>query len=132
MNLSVPRVARRLRSRATRCKKKHRAHGEKLPKVGKILNAVFPEGLQIKGEHKFSEIVILVRIFDKVLRGTNLRFKNGRQGVKNERVQDTLDDLGVLSFTWAELIENNAKKPSKRISLRKLKELKRHRSENKR
>ncbi len=132
MNLSVPRVARRLRSRATRCKKKHRAHGEKLPKVGKILNAVFPEGLQIKGEHKFSEIVILVRILDKVLRGTNLRFKNGRQRVKNERVQDTLEDLGVLSFTWAELIENNAKKPSKRISLRKLKELKRHRSENKR
>ncbi len=132
MNLSVPRVARRLRSRATRCKKKHRAQGEKLPKVVKILIAVCPEGLQIKGEHKFSEIVILVRILDKVLRGTNLRFKNGRQRVKNERVQDTLDDLGVLSFTWAELIENNAKKPSKRISLRKLKELKRHRIENKR
>lgn len=126
MNLTIPRVAQRLRSRATLFKKKNRARGEEHLKVGKILNAMLPEGLQIKGEHKFSEIVILVRMLDKVLRGTNLRFKNSRQRVKDERVQDTLDDLGVYSFMWADLIENNAKKPSKRKSLRKLKELHRH------
>ncbi len=126
MNLTIPRVTQRLRSTATRFKKKNRAHGEEYLKIGKILNAMFPEGLQIKGEHKFSEIVMLVSMLDKVLRGTNLRFKNSRQRVKDERVQGTLDDLGVLSFMWAELIENNKKNPSKKKSLRKLKELYRH------
>lgn len=126
MNLTILRVARRLRSRATLFKKTNRAHGEEHLKVGKILNAMFPEGLQIKGEHKLSEIVMLVSMLNKVLRGTHLRFKNSRQRVKDERVQGTLDDLGVLSFMWAELIENNAKKPSKRKSRRKLKELYRH------
>jgi hypothetical protein len=126
MNLTTRRVARRLRSRATLFKKTNQAHGEEHLKVGKILNAMFPEGLQIKGEQKFSETVMLVSMLDKVLRGTNLRFKNSRQRIKDERVQDTLDDLGILSFMWAELIKNNAKKPSKRKSQRKLKELHRH------
>ncbi len=126
MNLTIPRVAQKLRSRATLFKKTNRACGEEHLKVGKILNAMFPEGVQIKGEHKFSEIVILVRMLDKMLKGTNLRFKNSRQRVKDERVQDILENLGVLSFMWADLIENNTKKPSKRKSLRKLKELHRH------
>ncbi len=62
MNLTIPRVARRLRSRATLFTKKKRTNGDEHLKVGKILNAMFPEGLQIKGEHKFSEIAILVRM----------------------------------------------------------------------
>lgn len=123
MNLTIPRVAQRLRSRATLFKKKNRACGEEHLKVGKILNTMFPEGLQIGGEQKFGEIVLLVGMLEKVLRGTNWRFKNSRQRVKDERVQDALDDLGVYSFMWADLVEHNAKRPSKKKSLRKLKEL---------
>ena len=123
MNLTFPRVAQRLRSRATLFKHKNRDYGEAYLRVGVILNVMFPEGLLIKGEQKFSEIGLLVRMLDKMLKGTNLRFKNGRQAVKDGKSSDTLDDLGVYSFLWADLVEHNAKKPSKKKILRKLKEL---------
>lgn len=132
MNHSTPRVARRLRSRATLFKHKNRDYGEACLGAGVILNAMFPEGLLIKGEQKFSELGLLVRMLDKMLKGTNLRFKNGRQAAKGGKSSDTLDDLGVYSFMWADLVEHNAKKPSKKKRLRKLKELYRSKTKHRR
>lgn len=132
MNHSTPRVAQRLRSRATLFKHKNRDYGEAYLSVGVILNAMFPEGLLIKGEQKFSEMGLLVSMLDKMLKGTNLRFKNGRQRVNEGTTYHTLDDLGILSFMWADLVEHNAKKPSKKKSLRKLKELYRSKTNHRR
>lgn len=132
MNHSTPKVAQRLRSRATLFRHKNRAYGEAYLRVGEILHALFPQGLLIKGEQKFSEMGLLVRMLDKILKGTNLRFKNGRQRVTEGKTYHTLDDLGILSFMWADLVEHNTKKPSKKKSLRKLKELYRSKTNQRR
>ena len=132
MNQSTPRVAQRLRSRAALFKHKNRDYGEAYLRVGEILNALFPEGLLIKGEQKFSELGLLVRMLDKMFKGANLRFKNGRQAAKDGKTSDTLDDLGIYSLMWADLVEHNAKRPSKRKSLRKLKELYRSKTNHRR
>jgi len=123
MNHSTPRVAQRLRSRASLLKHKNRDHGEAYLKIGEILHALFPEGLLIKGEQKFCEMGLLVRMLDKILQGTNIRLKNCKQGANGAKTQRTLDDLGIYSFMWADLIERNGKRPSKKKSLRKLKDL---------
>jgi hypothetical protein len=123
MNHLTPRIAHRLRSRAALFWRKKCDHGEAYLRVGVILNAMFPEGLLIKGEQKFNELGLFVRMLDNMLKGANLRFKNGRQAARDGKISQTLDDLGVLSFLWGELIEMNTKKPSKKKSLRKLKEL---------
>jgi hypothetical protein len=75
---------------------------------------------------------LLVRMLDKMLKGANLRFKNGRQAAKDGKTSDTLDDLGIYSLMWADLVEHNAKRPSKRKSLRKLKELYRSKTNHRR
>lgn len=123
MNIPTLRVAQRLRNRASLFKSKNRDYGEAYLKTGEILDRIFPNGLLIKGKQKFREIGLLVRMLDKILRGTNLRFNNSRQQVKDEKSQDTLDDLGVYSFIWAELIERGSKKPSKKLSRKRLKDL---------
>lgn len=132
MNHLTLRIAHRLRSRAALFKRKNHDYGEVCLRVGVILNAMFPEGLLIKGEQKFSEIGLLVRMLDKMLTGTNLRFKIGRQAAKDGKISQTLDDLGIYSLTWADLIEHKAKKPSKKKSLRKLKELYRGKTNHRR
>ncbi len=123
MNNSTLRVAQRLRNRATLFRNKNRDYGEAYVKVGEILDRIFPDGVVIKGKQKFSEMGLLVRMLDNVLRGTNLRLKNNQRRVKDKKSQDTFDDLGVYSFMWADLVEYNSKKPSKKLGRRKLKEL---------
>ncbi len=91
--------------------------------MGEIINGILPEGILIKGQQKFSEIGLLVLMLVEILQAALVRFQNSKRKVKGRTTQDTLQNLGVLSFIWAELIENNAKKPSKRKSRRKLKEL---------
>ncbi len=89
-------------------------------RVGKILNVIFPKGIFIGGEQKFSEIGLLVAIIEKILAAANLRF---REKEKAMPARDTLENVGVNSLVWADLIKHNAKKPSKKKSRRKLKEL---------
>ena len=126
MNDSTTRIVQRLRTRATLFKRKTHDCAEAYLRVGEILNVIFPEGMLIKGQQKFSEIGLLVRILDKILHGATLRFQDSKRRVKGKTTRSTLENLGISSFMWADLIENNTKKPSKRKSLRKLKELHRH------
>lgn len=129
MNHFTTRVAQRLRTRATLFKRQNHDYAQAYIRVGEILNGIFPEGIFIKGQQKFSEIGLLVRMLDEILQGALLRFQNSKRRVKGTTTQDTLENLGVLSFMWAELIDNNTKKSSKRKSLRKLKELYRHKTD---
>ena len=129
MNHSTTRIVQRLRTTAALFKRKTHDCADAYLRVGEILNVIFPEGVLIKGEQKFSEIGLLVRILDKILHGATLRFKNSKRGVRGKATEDTLESLGVSSFIWADLIEHNAKKPSKKKSLRKLKELHRHKTD---
>jgi len=126
MNHSTTRVVQRLRTKARLFKRQNHDYAEAYLKVGEILNGIFPEGIFIKGQQTFSEIGLLVRMLDEILQAALLRFQNSKRRVKGTTTQDTLENLGVLSFMWAELIENHTKRPSKRKSLRKLKELYRH------
>jgi len=126
MNHSTTRVVQRLRTKARLFKRQNHDYAEAYLKVGEILNGIFPEGIFIKGQQTFSEIGLLVRMLDEILQAALLRFQNSKRRVKGTTTQDTLENLGVLSFMWAELIENHTKKSSKRKSLRKLKKLYRH------
>jgi len=126
MNHSTARVTQRLRNRAALFSRQNHDCAKAYLRAGEILNVIFPEGILIKGQQRFSEIGFLVRMLDEILQAALLRFQISKRRVKGGPTQETLENLGVLSFMWAELIENNAKKPSKRKSRRKLKELYRH------
>lgn len=101
----------------------------KCRRIGQFLSVVFPEGISVKDEGKFCEMYLLVHTLDKVFETATFRFQ---EKPKCDRARDTLRELGACSVMWAELIQNNTKKSSKRKSLRKLKELSYHRSKNKR
>jgi len=86
-------------------KKKNNDYGDSWKKTGKILAVLFPEGLKLDTEEKFTEFSIIIRKIDKLSRITNLLFTEKEIKIKSESVIETCEDDGIYSFMLADFIE---------------------------
>ena len=127
MNPGRTRPTRRNSRRLKNSKQNHRR--DECRRIGNVLSAIFPKGIFMDDADKFREIYLFMRILEKIFHSADLRFQ---RAPKRTTGRDTLSEIGAYSLLWAELIQNNTKRPSKRKSFPKLKRLNRRRTENKR
>ena len=127
MNPGRTRPIRRSSRRLKNAKQNH--HRDECRRIGSVLSAIFPKGIFINTADKFREIYLFIRILEKIFHSADLQFQ---RATKRTTGRDTLSELSAYSLLWAELIQNNIKRSSKRKSFSKLKRLSRHRTENKR
>jgi len=89
-------------------KKKNKAYGDSYIKFGKICDALFPDGLNLKSEKDFILFGLFVPIIGKCIRIANLLF-NEKSHIKDdviESVNDSCDDLAIYSQILRKEIEN--------------------------
>ncbi len=97
-------VYERMKRGAELYKRKNSDYGDSWKKTGKILNILFPEGIAINEEKKFTEFSIIIRKVDKLCRITNLLFTEKNINIKSESIVETCEDDGIYSFMLAEYI----------------------------
>jgi hypothetical protein len=93
---SVPEL---LRACAITYEERNKLYGDNYKKFGRVMEAMFPEGLQLKSIQDFNRYGIFVQCVSKVMRyGENLH-KGGHQ--------DSAHDLSVYAAMLEELTDDN-------------------------
>lgn len=86
-----------LRDGADLYDRKNADYGDSWRKQGRILAAMFPNGITLKTEEDFTKFFVVTRMIDKLNRATNIEFITKGQQVKDETVKDTYQDLAVYA-----------------------------------
>jgi hypothetical protein len=93
---SVPEL---LRACAITYEERNKLYGDNYKKFGRVMEAMFPEGLQLKSIQDFNRYGIFVQCVSKIMRyGENLS-KGGHQ--------DSAHDLSVYAAMLEELTDDN-------------------------
>ena len=88
-------------------KLKNQDYGDSYKIFGKVMEAIFPDGLQLSTVSEFNKIGVLTMTLTKIIRYANLFTKRQKDGGEPtyEAIKDTVLDKGVYSFMLAELEE---------------------------
>ena len=84
-------------------------YGESYVLTGQTIHLWLPEGFTIDSEAKAVFIGLLTRMLDKLIRTTHLVFRGSVEKVADEKIYQTMGDLGVYGFMTSEYLspENN-------------------------
>jgi hypothetical protein len=84
----------RLADAARLFKERNAAYGSNYKKFGPVLEAVFPEGLHLKGREELGRMILFAHLFTKLTRYAMNIGKGGHE--------DSLDDMAVYAMMLAE------------------------------